>query len=140
MMVQRQCCNIQQKSIASVSGTKAGQKGILTPDEVQAGVGYLATYPTPSATAANVNVKVQAAAANQAATQNRTPVYAFDPKQNATVLTTRSAATAGGMTAVREVTESDIAKGSHDTVTLNDVAAKANRVIAACVCRNRCAP
>ena len=43
----------------------AGKKGVLTPAEVQQGTGFMATYTTPAATAANVNVKIDAGQAQQ---------------------------------------------------------------------------
>jgi len=57
------------------------------------------------------------------------PVYAYDPKQNATVLTTMTDARQGGMQNIRGVKQTDISKDEHDTRVLNDVAVKANAVM-----------
>ncbi len=48
------------------------------------------------------------------------PVYAFDPKQNATVLTTKEEAQQGGMQAIRKVGETDIAKDTQTARQLGD--------------------
>ena len=55
----------------------AGKKGVLTPAEVQQGTGFMATYTTPAATAANVNVKIDAGLAQQ----GKELGYAFDPRR-----------------------------------------------------------
>jgi hypothetical protein len=52
--------------------------------------------------------------------QGGTPVYAFDPKQNATVLTTKEEAQQGGMQAIRKVGEGDIAKDTQTARQLGD--------------------
>jgi len=59
----------------------------------------------------------------------QSPVYAYDPTQKATVLTTQAQAQQGGMQAIRGVKESDIRNDTHDTRVLNDVAVKANNVL-----------
>ncbi len=56
-------------------------------------------------------------------------VYAYDPNQKATVLTTQAQAQQNGMVNVRPVKESDIKGDTHDTRVLNDVATKANNVM-----------
>jgi hypothetical protein len=57
------------------------------------------------------------------------PVYAFDPNGNKTILTTQSDASTRGLQAIRPVKETDIRNDMHDTRVLNDVALKANAVI-----------
>jgi len=52
--------------------------------------------------------------------QGGSPVYAFDPKQNATVLTTKEEAQQGGMQAIRKVGETDIAKDTQTARQLGD--------------------
>lgn len=52
--------------------------------------------------------------------QGGSPVYAFDPKQNATVLTTKEQAQQGGMQAIRKVGEADIAKDTQTARQLGD--------------------
>ena len=52
--------------------------------------------------------------------QGGSPVYAYDPKQNATVLTTKEEAQQGGMQAIRKVGESDIAKDTQTSRQLGD--------------------
>lgn len=54
-------------------------------------------------------------------------VYAVN-SDNDTVLTDKDSAVAGGMKAIRKVSQSDIAKDQHDIRVLNDVAVKSNRV------------
>jgi len=59
----------------------------------------------------------------------QSPVYAYDPTQKATVLTTQAQASQAGMQAIRGVKETDIRRDTADTRVLNDVAAKANNVM-----------
>jgi hypothetical protein len=59
----------------------------------------------------------------------QSPVYAYDPTQKATVLTTQAQATQSGMQAIRGVKETDIRRDTANTRVLNDVAAKANNVM-----------
>jgi len=58
----------------------------------------------------------------------RSPLYAYDPQSNQTILTTRAQSQAGGMNSIRPVKETDISKDLHDTRVLNDIASKANQV------------
>jgi hypothetical protein len=101
----------------------AGRKGILTPAEVQQGTGFMATYTTPAATAANVNVKIDAAQAQQ----GRELGYAFDPRTQQTVAATQSDANAQGLTAWRKVGENDIRQDTLLNNRLTDVTNKINR-------------
>jgi hypothetical protein len=57
------------------------------------------------------------------------PVYAYDPSQKMTVLTTQSQAQQGGMQAIRGVKETDIRHDMSDTRVLNDVAVKSNNML-----------
>jgi hypothetical protein len=59
----------------------------------------------------------------------QSPVYAYDPQQKQTVLTTQAQAQQGGMQSVRGVKESDIRNDLHDTRVLNDVAVKSNNML-----------
>jgi hypothetical protein len=52
--------------------------------------------------------------------QGGTPVYAYDPKQNATVLTTKEEAQQNGLQAIRKVGENDIAKDTQTARQLGD--------------------
>jgi hypothetical protein len=52
--------------------------------------------------------------------QGGSPVYAYDPKQNATILTTKEEATQAGMKAIRKVGEGDIAKDTQTARQLGD--------------------
>jgi hypothetical protein len=56
--------------------------------------------------------------------------YAYDPKSNQTVLTNPEESAQNGYTAFRPVTEANIRNDTHDTTILNDVALKANNLIA----------
>ena len=102
---------------------KAGQKGVLTPAEVQQGTGFMATYTTPAATAANVNVKIDAGQAQQ----GRELGYAFDPKTQQTVAATQAEANGQGLTAWRKVGENDIRQDTLLNNRLTDVTNKINR-------------
>ena len=101
----------------------AGKKGVLTPAEVQQGTGFMATYTTPAATAANVNVKIDAGQAQQ----GRELGYAFDPRTQQTVAATQSDANAQGLTAWRKVGENDIRQDTLLNNRLTDVTNKINR-------------
>jgi hypothetical protein len=57
------------------------------------------------------------------------PVYAYDPAQKMTVLTTQSQAQQGGMQAIRGVKETDIRHDMSDSRVLNDVAVKSNNLL-----------
>ena len=61
--------------------------------------------------------------------QANASVYAYDPNQKATVLTTAGAAQQGGMQAIRAVKEADIRKDISDSRVLNDVAVKSNNLL-----------
>jgi hypothetical protein len=82
----------------------AGKKGVLSPAEVQQGTGFMATFTTPAATAANVNVKIDVGQAQQ----GRQLGYAFDPRTQPTVAATQAEANSNGLTAWRKVGENDI--------------------------------
>jgi hypothetical protein len=101
----------------------AGKKGVLTPAEVQQGTGFMATYTTPAATAANVNVKIDASQAQQ----GRELGYAFDPRTQQTVAATQADANAQGLTAWRKVGENDIRQDTLLNNRLSDVTNKINR-------------
>jgi hypothetical protein len=101
----------------------AGKKGVLTPAEVQQGTGFMATYTTPAATAANVNVKIDASQAQQ----GRELGYAFDPRTQQTVAATQADATNQGLTAWRKVGENDIRQDTLLNNRLSDVTNKINR-------------
>jgi hypothetical protein len=101
----------------------AGKKGVLTPAEVQQGTGFMATYTTPAATAANVNVKIDAGQAQQ----GRELGYAFDPRTQQTVAATQADANAHGLTAWRKVAENDIRQDTLLNNRLTDVTNKINR-------------
>ena len=101
----------------------AGKKGILTPAEVQQGVGFMSTYTTPAATSANVNVKIDAGLAQQ----GREIGYAFDPRTQETVPATQAEATARGLTAWRKVSENDFRQDTLISNRLTDVTNKVNR-------------
>ena len=101
----------------------AGKKGVLTPAEVQQGTGFMATYTTPAATAANVNVKIDAGQAQQ----GRELGYAFDPRTQQTVAATQSDANAQGLTAWRKVGDNDIRQDTLLNNRLTDVTNKINR-------------
>ena len=101
----------------------AGKKGVLTPAEVQQGTGFMATYTTPAATAANVNVKIDASQAQQ----GRELGYAFDPKTQQTVAATQAEANGQGLTAWRKVGENDIRQDTLLNNRLTDVTNKINR-------------
>ncbi len=59
----------------------------------------------------------------------QSPVYAYDPAQKQTVLTTQAQASQAGMQAIRGVKETDIRNDTHDTRVLNDVAVKSNNLL-----------
>jgi hypothetical protein len=101
----------------------AGRKGVLTPAEVQQGTGFMATYTTPAATAANVNVKIDASQAQQ----GRELGYAFDPRTQQTVAATQADANSHGLTAWRKVGENDIRQDTLLNNRLTDVTNKINR-------------
>ena len=101
----------------------AGKKGVLTPAEVQQGTGFMATYTTPAATAANVNVKIDASQAQQ----GRELGYAFDPRTQQTVAVTQAEANSNGLTAWRKVGENDIRQDTLLNNRLSDVTNKINR-------------
>jgi hypothetical protein len=101
----------------------AGKKGVLTPAEVQQGTGFMATYTTPAATAANVNVKIDASQAQQ----GRELGYAFDPRTQQTVAATQADANSHGLTAWRKVGENDIRQDTLLNNRLTDVTNKINR-------------
>ena len=101
----------------------AGKKGVLTPAEVQQGTGFMATYTTPAATAANVNVKIDASQAQQ----GRELGYAFDPRTQQTVAATQADANSQGLTAWRKVGENDIRQDTLLNNRLTDVTNKINR-------------
>jgi hypothetical protein len=106
----------------------AGKKGVLTPAEVQQGTGFMATYTTPAATAANVNVKIDTGQAQQ----GRELGYAFDPRTQQTVAATQSDANAQGLTAWRKVGENDIRQDTLLNNRLTDVTNKINRTTKHC--------
>ena len=101
----------------------AGRKGVLTPAEVQQGTGFMATYTTPAATAANVNVKIDAGLAQQ----GKELGYAFDPRTQQTVAATQADANSHGLTAWRKVGENDIRQDTLLNNRLTDVTNKINR-------------
>jgi hypothetical protein len=101
----------------------AGKKGVLTPAEVQQATGFMATYTTPAATAANVNVKIDASQAQQ----GRELGYAFDPRTQQTVAATQAEANSNGLTAWRKVGENDIRQDTLLNNRLTDVTNKINR-------------
>jgi hypothetical protein len=101
----------------------AGKRGVLTPAEVQQGTGFMATYTTPAATAANVNVKIDATQAQQ----GKELGYAFDPKTQQTVAATQADANSNGLTAWRKVGENDIRQDTLLNNRLTDVTNKINR-------------
>jgi hypothetical protein len=101
----------------------AGRKGVLTPAEVQQGIGFMATYNTPAATASNVNVKIDATQAQQ----GKELGYAFDPRTQQTVAATQAEANSNGLTAWRKVGENDIRQDTLLNNRLTDVTNKINR-------------
>ena len=83
----------------------------------------MATYTTPAATAANVNVKIDASQAQQ----GRELGYAFDPRTQQTVAATQAEANGQGLTAWRKVGENDIRQDTLLNNRLTDVTNKVNR-------------